>query len=238
MSWAEIHALSGLLFPSPEKDPEPNYNTAPTHYCPVVLSDGSNIWGEYAFWGFIPPWFDKDLSDKKFNTINARIEDVTQKATYRGSIQRHRCLVPASCFYEWQTAGRAEGEKGKKQAYAIGVAGKDDGVSSFMMAGVWSHWVGTLKAERFEAYTFALLTREAGPKMGEIHHREPAILIDDEISTWLNAPLDEALPKLTVPLPSQLLRFHRVSDRVGSVRNNDADLMRPVDDRPQQGSLF
>ena len=40
--------------------------------------------------------------------INARIETVNEKATFRDSFERRRCLIPADGFYEWERK-----EKGK-----------------------------------------------------------------------------------------------------------------------------
>jgi len=223
LTWSEIHHLAGLAFPVPKDDPKPNYNTAPTQYCPVVLSDGVHIWGEYAYWGMIPPWWDKDLSDKKFNTINAKSEEITSKATYRGSVKRHRCVVPANCFYEWR--------KSDKQPFAIGLGDGHEGFRPFLMAGIWSHWTGTYKAAYFEAYSFTILTREAGEKMAAVHTREPAIMTPEEVKPWLCDPLEDILPVIIQPTPSQLMRLYPVSSDVGKVSNNGAWLLTEVADK-------
>ncbi|WP_114090823.1 SOS response-associated peptidase [Thalassospira profundimaris] len=218
LTWSEIHHLAGLLFPVPADEPKPNYNTAPTQYCPVVLCDGVNVWGEYAYWGFVPPWWDKDLSDKKFTTINAKAEEITSKATYRGSVKRHRCLVPIRCFYEWR--------KSDKQPFAIGVGDGKGGFQPALMAGIWSHWVGTFNASRFEAYTFTILTRQSGDKMAKVHTREPAILTSDEVKSWLFDPLENVLPTIIQNTPSQLLHLYPVDPVVGKVSNNGEQLLK------------
>ncbi|SOC26134.1 SOS response-associated peptidase [Thalassospira xiamenensis] len=224
LTWSEIHDLAGLAFPVPEKDPKPNFNVAPTHFCPVVLTDGKDTWGETAYWGFVPHWWKKSLNDKKFNTINAKAEEIHKKATYSAAVKQHRCLVPATCFYEWR--------KSDRQPFAIGIGDGNDGFKPFLMAGIWSRWTGNYKDSqseelKFDACTFTILTREAGDRMAKIHTREPAILTDDEIASWMYKPLNEVISKVLEPTPSQLLYFRPVGKAVGNVRNNSPDLMQP-----------
>jgi putative SOS response-associated peptidase YedK len=222
LTWAEIHQLSGLAFPVPFDDPEPNFNTAPTHQVPVVLTDQRRIWGEYARWDFIPPWFSADLTEKRFSTFNARSEDLLERKAYRGSAVRHRCLIPIRSFYEWDRQNPKD-----KRPYAIGVRG-DSGFSPALVAGVWSHWRGTSKAVETEFFTVSMLTRAAGPHMARIHNREPAILTNEEIGSWLNSPLEYALKQLRAPFPSQLLTAWPVSTEVNKVANTGRKLMEPI----------
>ncbi|QDP58376.1 MAG: putative SOS response-associated peptidase [Prokaryotic dsDNA virus sp.] len=226
LTWSEIHELAGLAFPVPDKEPVPNYNTAPTHFCPIVLSDGETCRGEFAFWGLVPHWWHQDLSEKKFTTINAKSEEITAKATYRDAVRHQRCIVPAVCFYEWR--------KSDKQPFAIGLGDGHEGFRPFLMAGIWSHWTGHFKNEPFDAITFTVLTREAGDKMATVHTREPAILTEDEIRPWLFDPLDDILPKVMQATPSQLLHLYPVDRAVGKVSNTGPDLMKPSG----QESLF
>jgi len=44
--------------------------------------------------------------------INARAETLDEKPAFRDAFQRHRCIIPADGFYEWQTL-----VGGKKQPY-------------------------------------------------------------------------------------------------------------------------
>jgi putative SOS response-associated peptidase YedK len=49
-----------------------------------------------------------------YKTINARAETLTEKPAFWGLLKSHRCIIPASGFYEWQDTGK-EG----KQPYYI-----------------------------------------------------------------------------------------------------------------------
>lgn len=50
-------------------------------------------------WGLIPAWV-KELRPGK-PLINARSETVFEKPSFKSSIKRRRCLIPADGFYEW-----------------------------------------------------------------------------------------------------------------------------------------
>src|SRR5437764_9507157 len=92
---SERFDLSNRLF-----DFAPRYNIAPGQMNPVVVSHSPNVI-EPMFWGLIPHWAKAQDEGKKFRTVNARVEGIDKKPTYRDPFRFHRCLVPASGFYEW-----------------------------------------------------------------------------------------------------------------------------------------
>jgi putative SOS response-associated peptidase YedK len=51
-------------------------------------------------WGLVPYW----AKDEKvgYMMINARAETIFTKPAYKSAAERHRCLIPASCFFEWK----------------------------------------------------------------------------------------------------------------------------------------
>ncbi|WIK64305.1 SOS response-associated peptidase [Gleimia hominis] len=50
-------------------------------------------------WGLVPSW----ARDDKRPMINARSETALQKPSFKASMRRQRCLVPANGYFEWQT---------------------------------------------------------------------------------------------------------------------------------------
>lgn len=46
--------------------------------------------------------------------INTRSETITEKPSFREAFKKRKCIIPASGFYEWQTAA---GGKGVKQPF-------------------------------------------------------------------------------------------------------------------------
>jgi putative SOS response-associated peptidase YedK len=64
-------------------------------------------------WGLLPHWAKDEKAGYKM--INAREETIFTKPAYKAAAKKQRCLIPASCFFEWK-----RGEKGaKKQPYCI-----------------------------------------------------------------------------------------------------------------------
>lgn len=128
-------------------------------------------------WGLIPFWA-KDDSIKK-NTLNARMETIHEKPSFRNSVN-NRCLVLADGFYEWQWLD----EKGKqKQKYELTLPDNE----LFAFAGLYSEWTDKSTGEIINSYT--ILTTEANELMSKIHNtkkRMPVIVSADYELTWLN----------------------------------------------------
>lgn len=127
-------------------------------------------------WGLIPFWA-KNESIRK-NTLNARIETLKEKASFRSSLN-NRCLVLSDGFYEWQWLD----EKGKKkQKYLISRPGEE----AFAFAGLWNDWVDKSTGEIVRTYT--IITTEANELMAKIHNnkkRMPFILSQEKEADWL-----------------------------------------------------
>jgi putative SOS response-associated peptidase YedK len=79
------------------------YNIAPGQMVPVIIANSPRQI-VLMRWGLIPHWAKDDKTAYKM--INARVETLTQRPAFRGLLSHHRCLVPASGFYEWQGEGR------------------------------------------------------------------------------------------------------------------------------------
>jgi putative SOS response-associated peptidase YedK len=87
----------------------PNYNVAPTQeILAIIYQEGLNVL-EKLNWGLFPHWA-KDVS-AGYKMINARMETVSSKPSFRNAFRKRRCLIPADGFYEWS------GPKGDKQPF-------------------------------------------------------------------------------------------------------------------------
>ncbi len=139
-------------------------------------------------WGLIPHWA-KDKDFRK-NTLNARIETIAEKPSFRNVIHQ-RCLVLVDGFYEWQWL---DPEGKKKQKYEIGLP---DG-EAFALGGLWSKWVDKETGE--ELNTYAILTTEAKGLMAEIHNsknRMPLIIQPGLETAWLQEEISN-LPETSI----------------------------------------
>src|SRR5690554_6564761 len=81
-------------------------------------------------WGLIPFWV-KDESTFKANTLNARTEELFEKISYKNSWNK-RCLLICTGFFE---PHYPEGFK-KSQSYYI----KPKVQEFFTLDGIWSKW--------------------------------------------------------------------------------------------------
>lgn len=143
--------------------------------CPVI-TDVEPTYINTFLWGLIPA-FAADSEIQKY-TLNARIETVDSKPSFRGSIS-NRCLVIADGFYEWKEI-TLNGKKFKQKHL---IAMPDEQLFTF--AGLYSIWnnrnTGTILK------TFTILTTEANSIVAAIHskNRMPVILREEEEVLWL-----------------------------------------------------
>ncbi|GEM54590.1 DUF159 family protein [Flavobacterium branchiophilum] len=166
---------------------------------PIITDDKPAVIQHFN-WGLIPSW-SKDEDIKKL-TLNARIESVEEKPSFKSSINK-RCLVIANGFYEWQWLD----SKGKnKIKYEIGI-GNDD---LFAFAGLYSQRVNSLTGEVKNTYT--IVTTQANDLMAEIHNtkkRMPIILKPEDEDNWLHhAPITDFAFPYQVPLIAQKKGTH------------------------------
>jgi putative SOS response-associated peptidase YedK len=227
---------------------QPTFNVAPTMAVFAVRVDGSVRRLEPFRWGLVPFWA-KDPSVGN-RMINARAETLAGKSAYRRAFAKRRCLIPADGFYEWQ---KVPGQKAKQPYY---VHRQDDEPLAF--AGLWEFWrpkpptggrgveadEGTEADEGDEGagehadedggevlLSCTILTTSANETMRPLHDRMPVILPPSRWDEWLDPANDdlEALGRLLVPAPADLLTLHPVSSEVNNVRNEGAHLLDPVD---------
>lgn len=188
-----------------------NWNVAPTQVMPVVAEVEGKRVVEPMKWGLVPMWSKEPQA--KYATFNARSEDLFEKPTWRGPARHHRCLIPASGFYEWKRLGS------EKQPMFIHP--KDQ--KYFAFAGVFDEWHG-------ELLTYSIVTTTPNKEMSAIHNRMPVILHPDEWDTWLEPSLQtrDSLEPLLRPYEDEKLEMYKVSRDVNVVKNNNGKLILPL----------
>lgn len=202
------------------------YNIAPTQ--PVLIVRNSEK-GKRELasveWGLVPEWA-KELRREK-PMINARVETVIEKASFRSPMKRTRCLVPANGWYEWK------GRVGAKQPWLIERATK----SPFAFAGLWTTWHGTDGESWLE--TMVILTAPSQGPLKSVHPRRPLVVQSEQYSDWLEPhdPLPRGFLERFNWAPETDFTMQKVSRRVSNVRNDDAGCIAPPDE-DKQGSLF
>ncbi len=198
----------------------PSYNVAPQSTQPVVRLNPDTGSREMALlrWGLVPFW-SRD-SKIAYSTINARAEEAASKPAYREALKRRRCLIPADAFYEWQRL-----DLKTKQPFAFALVSG----APYAFAGLWESWRPKEPADTPPLETFTILTTDSNELMEPVHNRMPVILEPKDYDRWLD-PGDPARPPIDLlrPYPAERMRAWPVDDRVGNVRNNDADLLEPA----------
>ncbi len=80
-----------------------NYNAHPKQKLPVIKAYTNGKALETYEWGLVPGWSKK--LEKFKPLINARVETLIDKVTFKSLIQTSRCLVIADGYYEWKRDG-------------------------------------------------------------------------------------------------------------------------------------
>ena len=198
----------------------PNYNVAPTEEILTIIKHDNENELEKLHWGLVPFWA-KDISIGS-RMINARAETVLSKPSFRNAFRKRRCLIPANGFYEWK------GEKGNKHPYYVSIPSG----GPFAFAGLWETWTDKERDEESVYKSCTIITTAASESIREIHHRMPVILDPDFYEKWLNVAIQ--YPKeLEIILKDGVIhdmKYHPVSTFVNSVKNNDPNCIKPIDE--------
>lgn len=220
---------------------QPDWNVAPTKRVYVVLErrpkDASPTAAaprqlRVARWGLVPSWA-KDPSIGS-RMINARVETVAEKPSFRRAFAARRCILPADGYYEWYEpegadVPRTKAGKPRKQPFYIHPR---DG-RSLAMAGLYEWWHDKTR-DRDDAgawlLTTTIITTSSTDEVGRIHDRMPLVVDPGHWDAWLDPdPADPALlPELLSPASAVALEAFPVSLEVNDVRHNGPELVEPL----------
>ena len=208
-----------------------SYNVAPTQQIAIIVdrsfekaADGAPI-GELsreihsARWGLVPRWA-KDATGAPL--INGRIESILEKPSFKDSVVRRRCVIPASGYYEWQVK-----PDGTKQPFYIHAG--DEGM--FALAGLYEWWKNPADGRWLLSAT--TLTKHTAPELEHIHDRNPILLTPDTFDAWIDPHIegDQDLLNAISSGSDEVMHevsFQAVSQEVGMVRVNNPDLIKSI----------
>lgn len=176
----------------------PTYNAHPESKRPIIIKDrvGDVAWGWPVVPG-MPP------------IINVRSETMAEKPMFARDVAAgRRCIVPASGFYEWDSAGQP-----------FYVHAPDAGLLG--LCGIWTRGAD-------DTPRFAIATRAAAAKLAPIHPRMPLTATLQSARDWLQSGAFPDVPALDV---------YPVGTKVNMVANDGPDLLDPLPAAPQ-GNLF
>ena len=163
-----------VVLPGPEAAPNlPELDQVrPTDVAPIVRPAEGGVELAQLKWGF------KSARPKGPPVINFRSEG--------RRFGRGRCLIPASCFFEFT------GDKYPKTRWRFTEAGQD----WFCLAGLWR------PAEGDWPESFTMLTTEPGPDVRPYHDRQVIVLPRDRWAAWLDPDGDPSAVLVAGPAGS------------------------------------
>lgn len=197
---------------------EARYNIAPQSDILVVRQRPAiGRVGQLVRWGLIPRWAKDPAIGLKLN--NARAETVAEKPSFKASFERHRCLIPANGFYEWQAVS-VDGKTRKQPWY---IRPTNDG-EFFAMAGLLAAWTSPQGQDIVSA---CVITTTPNEIMAPIHDRMPVLLQPHHFDDWLDPACKEVetLYQYLLPAPAGLMVAWQVGSRVSNARNEGPELI-------------
>ena len=190
LTWRQIATLARLTahsslpdFPEADRFPMRKRGKSPTdrNRAPIIRARDERREAVEAVWGLVPFWWSKPLSEKAFDTFNAKVEWVHESASYRHTLRSQRCLVPAAWFYE------STGPKGAMTRHKCGLES-----GPILLLGLWDYH------ETLELLSFTILTTAPGERFRAFHHRVPGYAATaEEADRYLTGSVDEAIAVAT-----------------------------------------
>ena len=136
----------------------------PTDIAPVIATSRSGKRAVFPMkWGFTGPSL----------VINARVETAATKPMFTEAWARHRCIVPASYYYEWEHLVESDGKKRTGDKYLIQPRQSE------------ITWLCGLYRFENDMPVYVILTREPCTDIAFIHDRMPMILPEHLLDAWI-----------------------------------------------------
>jgi putative SOS response-associated peptidase YedK len=197
------------------------YNIAPQSDILIIRAKpGNGRVGQLVRWGLVPAWATDPAIGHKL--INARGETVADKPSFRSSFARHRCLIPATGFYEWQ-AVTSDGRV-RKQPWYIRPA---EAGEFFAFAGLLAAWT---PPGGDTIVSTCIITTAANELMAPIHDRMPVILPAEQHDAWLDPENRDtgALQELLQPCLATSMNADPVSPAINRGNIEGEQCIEPV----------
>lgn len=112
--------------------------------------------------------------------INARSETAAEKPTFKEDWASHRCIIPASWYYEWEHKTDNNGKVHTGDKYLI--QPRESEIT----------WLCGLYRIENNLPVFVILTREPTEEIRFIHDRMPLILPEQYVPDWIKPDADPA----------------------------------------------
>ncbi len=148
------------------------FRAFPHQTYPVIIKNKDYHELKLMNYSLIPSW--SKTAKPKFATYNARVETIDEKPTWIKPLEKTRCLVPITSFFESCYGGTHGG-------HIVEFSSKD----IIFLAGVYNTWIDKVTGEVVDS--FAVVTKEPYPFVAKTgHDRSPIYLENKVINLWLD----------------------------------------------------
>ena len=159
-------SLSDYFFQRGAKAPLIEGEIRPNDIVPVIATSRNGSKATFPMqWGY-------HMKDRSL-LANARSESAAEKPLFQKAWEAHRCVIPASWYFEWEHFLRPNGKKVTGEKYLICPRGEE------------ITWLCGLYRIEAGLPVFVILTREPGEGIRFIHDRMPLILPERYVNDWI-----------------------------------------------------
>ena len=203
----------------------PSYNIAPSQRIIVIKSESkTSLKFQQMKWGLEPPKIKYGSNERftdKLTMFNARADKISNSWPWQTLYENNRCLIPCSGYYEWTKSSMFS-----KSSTPFITQMKDK--KPFYLAALFSKTTEAFNEKDKGSCT--IITTEANSLQGKIHKRMPVIIPVENASLWLSREIHNYcdIQELLKPHPSSSMEMWPVSNKIGDVRNNDIELIKPI----------
>jgi putative SOS response-associated peptidase YedK len=166
-------------------------------------------------WGLVPYWA-TELNIGN-SMINARQETLLEKRSFKGPLEKRRCLVIADGYYEWRRVT-------PKEKHAFWITPKEGPL--LLLAGLWET---NQKATGELVRSCTIVTTAANNAMSQIHDRMPVPLSDQTARLWLDPEMGaEQAYELLGQVSDDYFQTTAVSNYVNNSRHEGPECIDPA----------
>ncbi|MDO4803670.1 MAG: SOS response-associated peptidase family protein [Lachnospiraceae bacterium] len=169
---AKRSSLAGRMIDKLGKPLKTDGEIRPTDMVPVIAPDKNGNRAVFPMvWGYRIPGLNRPV-------VNARVETASKKDVWKDGWDRHRCIIPASWYFEWEHIPTADGKTKTGRKYLI----QPKGSSLIFLAGLY-------RIEEFQDLkypVFSVLTKQPTEELKKIHDRMPLMLPANIINDWIS----------------------------------------------------
>lgn len=114
--------------------------------------------------------------------VNARVESAKYRKTFSEDWYKHRCVIPASWYFEWQHYQGSDGKIKTGDKFAI----QPRDTEMIWLAGLYR----IEERNNVKYPVFTILTGEPTEDLRKIHDRMPVLLPEQSVDEWISPKSD------------------------------------------------